>query len=78
MFDPGSTANTSGFLNTILIALLGGLIGWFSQDMRKRMGNVERRLGATVRALFYIYNNDRRSIPIEAQKALEEALKERK
>lgn len=63
-------------VNTVLIAVVGGLVGWFAQDMRKRISNIERRLGATVRALFYLSQNDRRTIPSEAQKALEEAMKE--
>lgn len=75
--DPGfSVQNYDSLVNTVLISVVGGLVGWFAQDMRKRIFNIERRLGATVRALFYFSQSDRRSIPLEAQKALEEAMKE--
>lgn len=65
-------------INTILIASLGGLIGWFAQDVRKRVFNIERRLGATVRALFYMVQHDRRGFPDEVTRALEEAMKEQR
>lgn len=68
-----------GLINTLLIALVGGLVGWFSQDMRKRMSNVERRVGASVRALFYLVQNERRGVvPRETMRALEEAMRETK
>lgn len=70
--------DSGAYVNTILIALLGGLIGWFAQDMRRRVSNMERRLGATVKALFFMVSNDRRGVPSEALRALEEAMKETK
>lgn len=72
----GVPDNVTGLANTLLLASVGGLVGWFSQDMRKRMTNVERRLGASVRALFYLVQNDRRGVPRETLKELEEAMKE--
>lgn len=70
------TYDLGTLINTILIAAIGGLIGWFSQDMRKRVSNIERRLGAIVRATFYIMTSDRRPVPTEARLAIEEAMKE--
>jgi hypothetical protein len=74
MQTPGS--DYISIVNTILIALVGGLIGWFAQDMRKRLSHVERRLGAIVRGVFYMVSHDRRA-PEEARQALEEAMKEK-
>lgn len=72
------TKDILALVQTLLIAAIGGLVGWFAQDMRKRMTNVERRLGHTVRALFYIVTapDERRRYPIESRKAIEEAMKE--
>lgn len=67
----------TALVNTILIALIGGLIGWFSQDMRRRMLNVERRLSATVRGMFYLVTHDD-DAPVETKHALEEAMRENK
>lgn len=74
----GLPSDAGSLVNTLILSCLGGLIGWFSQDMRKRMSNVERRLGASTRALFYLVQNDRRGAPHETLRALEEAMKESK
>lgn len=68
--------NPIPLLNTLIMAALAGLIGWYAQDMRKRMANVERRLGATVRALFYWTQTERRILPHEVRTALEEAMRD--
>lgn len=63
-------------INTFLIAIIGGLIGWFAQDMRRRVTNIERRLGATVRGMFYLVTHDD-DAPQETRAALEEAMKDK-
>jgi len=72
MIDP------TPLINTTLIATIGGLITWTAQDLRKRLSNVERRMGHTITALFYIVTapDERRRYPVEARQAIAEAMKE--
>ena len=60
-------------LNTLLIAIVSGLVGWAFQDLRKRVSGLERKSSAILGVMFHWALNDPK-IPEAAKNALIKAM----
>lgn len=66
-------ANTA-LVNTLLIAIVSGLVGWAFQDLRRRVSILEFKMSCLVTGMFYLVTSNP-TVPTEVKRALEEAMK---
>lgn len=62
-------------LVVILVAVASGLAGWAFQNFLGRITQLERKLNALTRAMFYLVASNE-EVPVESKRALESAMKE--